>query len=343
MTIIGPPSGTLTGVREMFKCLLSLSLLVGLWSVNVANASRDFPVTITSGEQIERLRLGARDDLGHEQLELLHSQLLLGLEFGSSYTLIFTPAFFMEEGAIFYSFKYRLKSVLSAAPVPARCSSFIYSYPYIETPYGGDELSKIEGVCGEMATVHSALKLKLKKKKDAVKGDYFKKEALGEVSKFKKKFKQGMTMTEIKLAHQSLGAKECVEQKPVLTSDKDALRKFNQKLDELMAVKDRPWDCSLGMESRLEGGKLVLSHVEHITKVEFDKLSGGAEVETINGLTQGDRKTTVPAKKVGNTWYLVPKGFPPAGLSFSDSDKVAESLENIVLTKVEYVCCRKKK
>lgn len=306
------------------------------------NAQERVYYPVSNFEELVTMEIDSQNAFTQLKFLALAGHMRLGLG-SNNYLMTFVQSEFNPEDALFTSDGWMLESVYAVTRGDAVCTHNIYQYPEVNLPKGGDLNSQISGVCGEIATIHSALKLGLKKKSQVVKGKNLKEDAIKEVAKHKKKYKTGMTMKEIENAHKAVGAKECKMTKPIATNNAAALKKFTTDLFALMEEKTNPWDCSLGMESRLANKKLLMSHVEHITKMDFDKLSGSAEVTTMNGLTQGDRKKTVPANPGKNTWYLTPGGFPVGGMSDGATDKVYDSISNIVLTSVEYVCCRKKR
>lgn len=333
-------------MKSVFFRLLFIAQFLGL-----AGYAQEFKrILVTEHGELERLGLYAQSDSGHRLLRQIQSELYeLGL-FQNNYFLIFDV---VNEGgaqaAILDKNGTVLDSIVRVPKEGAKCTSLI-PVQLRELPVGGGEFSGIKGICGTIATIHSLFKLKLLKKNDAFEGKNLNPKKIKEVKdKYQKKFKAGMTMTEIANAHIGYSANECVRSGAVKVKQKEKLKRITTWLAKAMQEKKRPWDCTIAFDQHNRKGQLVFAHAEQVVGVPaFDPGSGGINVRTLNGFSQGKVSKKglhvgVPAAPGFNTWYIQPGGRPACSLDSGASDQIDEKFGNVLPDVVEFVCCRPKK
>lgn len=203
------------------------------------------------------------------------------------------------------------------------------------------------GVCGPIAIVQSFLKLGVLKKEDAIEGKVLKTGPLSKAAEFAKKFpKKGMTDDEVRQAHVASGLTVC-QQSSTPAFQKPKLARFNQclakRIQELDADRKPAFDCVLGITGSQRIGNPPFGHLEQVKSVMFDPATSSAVIETVNGLTQGDHVTTVPADAGTNKWSSVPGTSPPFVVLGGADRKIAEQLGQVAVETVSFVCCRKRK
>jgi len=307
---------------------------------------------ITTPRELEKLGLFGTDFRSQEYLDEMLASFWEGLEL-NNYYLVFYKTLKMPYIKLsqIRSENLTLKGYIRVSKWNDKCSTY-QPLNYSVIKYGKGLSSALEGICGQIATVHSLKKLGLMK--NPFKGPYLKEKNLTDVAPISQKNKGGMTANEIAFAHKKYTGKGCSiyhhicsldtrkipapQQEKIEKLAKKGLKTFVAKLYRQMNGHKPKYDCSLGMTSFDSKGEKKLSHVEHITKIALNPKTKKALVVTKNGLDQGDMKKRVPSNAGNNTFSIDPENLE-CYFEKSTHKAINKIYQDASLDRVEAICC----
>lgn len=161
--------------------------------------------------------------------------------------------------------------------------------------------------CGNIATIHSAVKLGLLVEASAYDGDYLNQDhvrALNQYHHFRSDA-VGMTSEELQDAHKSYANAqtdvECIYPLRARTNA-PSIGGVLGTAASLVNNQSRVIDCSLEVRGDYDAdGKPRISHTEHITSMR-QTATGEWEIMTLDGFNQGKTDATIPKAPDSNTW-----------------------------------------
>ena len=208
--------------------------------------------------------------------------------------------------------------------------------------FGGDMKNATTGVCGQIATIRSLVKLGLLKPTEAYKGKFINPKGFIWAKKFQND-PDGMTAGEIMDAHKGGGATDCKQFGPRDMGKKAIATEFLDQLSKLQNDPKKTWDCTISLFTENANGETTFAHAEQVTSMKALPNGGGTELTTSNGLTQGNKSTDVPADAGSNTWTAQPGADPAFKLSSSTDADVTKAIgaKPININFATYTCCAK--
>lgn len=338
--------------------LLALTLLLSFCSVYGEDRGSNIhgPIhqvekkLITTPVELEKLGLFGTDFHSQEYLDEMLASFWEGIE-SNNYYLIFYKSLSGPDRKVsqIRSNKLTLKGYIRISKGYEKCSTYqALNHSVIKLGLGLN--SAVEGICGEIAIIHSLKKIGLKKA--PFRGKYIKEIEFSDLAE--KKSKNGMSAKELALAQQKFTGKSCEVYSHVCDFDtsrfppphkekienlaKKGLKTFVAKLYRQMNHTKPKYVCSLGIRSYNREGRKLFSHFEHITKVALNPRNKKAVILTKNGLVQGDMKKTVPAHAGINTYSIDPENLK-CNFERSSHRAINRIYKGISLTHVDAVCC----
>ena len=326
-----------------------LENIIDNWGDETRDETREINYLITNQLEFEQFfeetPIQGTDQLSQFYLDDLAEAMFEGLA-TNNYSITLKPwefqelALVNEESGMMISDIVRIhKQIDDQSP---SCTTWI-SLDDEELAAGGSGSTANRGVCGAIATLHSIVKLKFIKPEQVFSDGYIKKKAIKAVQKMQA-IPLGMTEKELIKVHKAAGAKVCKASGRFKTNNPSGLSRFNQSLSRFVNDRNKTWDCSLFVRSKKKN-RFTLAHVEHVTGMTTQPVRNSrfvkAKIATLNGLDQGNQKTTIPQSAGSNTWDSNPKARPSCKLSGSTHEDGAKYIKALPAVQyINYVCCR---
>lgn len=194
--------------------------------------------------------------------------------------------------------------------------------------------------CGNIATLHSALKLGWLTEAEAFQGEFLNRDRVRALNLFHHSdtASVGMTDKELQDAHRSFTTpNRKIDCSHPLSSNTESrtIEGILRMATLLVNVRHVPMDCSLHVDGDYNAnGKPRISHVEQITAMR--KLANGNwEIETLDGFNQGKDDASIPKAPGKNTWeFGANTGRLKAGPRPNKS-----VMHQLVFKDISIVCC----
>lgn len=164
--------------------------------------------------------------------------------------------------------------------------------------------------CGNIAVIHSLMRLGVLKAEDAFEGEHLKRSLVERIDRFHDAH-GGMTADQQRRAYKDFDTParriECTTTGLAGSVDEPAgMLAAAELLSRLMASTEPVFDCSLAVRGDIQAdGTARFRHVEHVKAVRRAD-NGEYEIDTLDGLNQGNGSAGIPRSPATNTWGIGP-------------------------------------
>lgn len=243
-----------------------------------------------------------------------------------------------------------LEALLKSTANKASCS-YVRDADALLREFGGDnqgtpEDKKQGNRCGNIAIIHSLLRLDVLTEAQAFQGQFLNPTIVSRLDQFHGNG-EGMTPDQQRRGYASFNTAtariDCSETLSGSVSDKGSLLKVGKRLNRLMQSDNPRYDCSLGMRADESVRVTGFRHVEHVTEVSVSQ-DGKYTIKTLDGFQQGQAADKIPKKPATNTWTIsgaeVEGGLDWIQLQESTSEHTKRRYSDIPPDWIEMRCCK---
>ena len=243
-----------------------------------------------------------------------------------------------------------LEAILESTANKASCS-YVREADDLLREYGGDDQGTPEDKkqgkrCGNIAIIHSLLRLGVLTQPEAFRGEFLNPEIVGRLDQLHGD-EPGMTPDQQQRGYAAFNTADavlnCNTTWPGRVSEKGSVLRVASLLHRTMQSEDPKYDCSLGIHADEQYGSSGFQHVEHVTGVSVTE-DGRYLITTIDGFEQGESADKIPKTPATNTWTVsgaaVTGGTDWIQLQDSTSPDVKRRYSDIAPHWIEMRCCQ---